>query len=378
MIKITYVTTGLGVGGAEVMLYNLLAKIDRSKFEPSVVTLMSGGVYREKIESLGIQVLTADMKQAKPTPGSLYRTFKLLKETQPQLLQGWMYHGNIAAQLFSFLTFKSCPVIWTIHHSLNNIKTEKKTTQALIRIGARLSIFASRITYVSSVSQSQHYKLKYSKKNTEVLSNGFDLNIFNKNNSAREIFRQNIEVPKDAYLIGSMARYHPMKDHKNLIKAASIFLKNRDNVYFVLLGTNIDTNNKELIEYIESHNIGDNIKLLGERQDVKDIMPALDILTSSSSFGEAFPMVLGEAMACEIPCVATDIGDTKLIIGDFGKVVEPKNPLSLADKWAEIYSLNSVQKNKLGKDARKHIADNFSLEKIVHRYENIYISAMTK
>jgi glycosyltransferase involved in cell wall biosynthesis len=373
-MKIVYVATGLNMGGAEIMLYNLLSTIDRDRFEPIVISLMDKGVFGKQIEHLDIPVHTAGMLIGKPTIASIRRLIKLIKQVQPDIIQGWMYHGNLAAQFLNFVTGKKTPLLWSIHHSLHSISSEKPLTQVIIRFGSWSSKYVSKIAYVSERSQTQHQKIGYSSASSCVVPNGFDTDKFQPSTDVRQKFRQELNISNDTFLIGSQARYHPMKDHANFLQAAKILLAECPKTKFVMIGTNVDYENQALTDLIAELRIGGNIHLLGQRLDIPQITPALDILTSSSAFGEAFPLVLGEAMSCGIPCVVTDIGDSAWIVGDTGRVVPPKNPTALAQAWQEMITMDALVRANLGQAARKRIIDKFSLNTIVKQYEKLYQS----
>ncbi len=376
-MKIVYLTTGLNMGGAEVMLYNLLSNIDRDRFEPTVISLMDKGVFGEQIEELGIPVHSAGMLVGKPSLSSAKKVIDLIKQAQPDLIQGWMYHGNLAAQFFNFVSGKKTPVLWSIHHSLHDLPSEKPLTQAIIRFGSWSSRYISKVAYVSEKSKGQHQKLGYSHNNGCIVPNGFDISKFQPSTEVRQKFRQELGIADDTFLIGSLARYHPMKDHANLLRAAKILLNQSPDTKFVLIGTNVDNENSALTDLIAELGIEDSIYLLGQRRDIPEITPALDILTSSSAFGEAFPLVIGEAMACGIPCVVTDIGDSAWIVGDTGKAVPPKNPAALAQAWQEMIDLDPNARAEKSAAARNRIVEKFALDSIVDRYENIYQSVVS-
>ena len=375
-MKIVYLTTGLNMGGAEVMLYNLLSKIDRDIFEPTIISLMDKGVFGEQIEQLGIPVHSAGMLVGKPSLASIKRVVGLIKQAEPDLIQGWMYHGNLAAQFFNFVSGKKTPVLWSIHHSLHDLPSEKPLTQGIIRFGSWSSKYVSKVAYVSEKSQGQHQKIGYDRKNSCVVPNGFDVSKFQPSAEIRQKFRQELGISDETFLIGSMARYHPMKDHANLLKAAKVLLAEYPETKFVLIGTNVDSDNSFLTDLIAELDIEKNVYLLGQRRDIPQITPALDILTSSSAFGEAFPLVIGEAMACGIPCVVTDIGDSGWIVGDTGKAVPPKNPDALAQGWKEIINLEPSARAEKSQAARQRIIEKFALDSIVKEYETIYQSVV--
>lgn len=286
--------------------------------------------------------------------------------------RGWMYHGNLAAQLVKLFNLHKISVLWSIHHSINSLISEKKMTQSIIRFGAFLSQFNEQTVFVSKKSKLQHDTLGYCSKRSCVIPNGFDTSLFKPSLEARSSLRKEIGLPEDTFLIGSFGRDHPMKDRANFLKAAAKLLKKFSDVHFVLAGTGIDPNNQSINELVRDLGIAHRIHLLGERNDIPYITPALDIFTSSSAYGEAFPLVVGEAMSCGIPCVVTDVGDSAWIVGDTGIVVPPKNSEALANAWEELIMLDREDRQALGKAARSKIIESFSLYSVIAQYETLY------
>lgn len=372
MIKILFISTGLGTGGAEIMLYQLLSRINRTKFQPVVLSLMGRDTYGKFIEALDIPVHTLEIDPGKLPLDKIGKLTKIINQQQPDLIQGWMYHGNLAAQFSSLITRKKIPVLWSIHHSLHSLGSEKLLTQVLIRLGGLTAKLVSKIAFVSQKSREQHQKLGYPAENTCSIPNGFDISSFKPSSASRKQFRQELGLAPESILIGSIARYHPMKDHANFLKAARILLTEFPDANFLLVGTDVDRQNPSLTNLIAELNIGDRIHLLGERRDIPQIVPALDIMTSSSAFGEAFPLVIGEAMSCGVPCVVTDIGDSASIVGDTGKVVSPKNSQALANGWKNLILLGTEGRKALGVKARQKVIEHYSLDAVVAQYEHLY------
>jgi glycosyltransferase involved in cell wall biosynthesis len=376
-ITIVHVIISLSLGGAEMMLYNMLGKTDRAKFEPIVISMMDRGIFRERIEALGIPVYTLDMQQdGLPSVGSmlhlLQRLRSLIHQLEPDLIQGWMYHANIAAGLASLLSFKQVPICWGIHHSIASLASEKKSTIALIRLGVFLSAVTSQIVFVSETSQAQHLALGYAKQKSQTIPNGFDTNSFVRSPEHRLAVRAELGIPATAFTIGSIGRDHPMKDRPNFISAAALLVRHHPDTHFLLIGDGMDRANTTLVAQIESLGLSDRVHLLGRRSDIPRLSASLDICSLSSAYGEAFPLVIGEAMSCEVPCVVTDVGDSAWIVSDTGRVVPIKNPQALAAAWQEIVELDAPARANLGKAARQRIIDNFSLESVVDRYEKLY------
>jgi len=369
---IIHIITGLNTGGAETMLYKLLFNIDRTKFEPMVLSLTDIGSIGKKIEKLGISVKALGMKRGVPDPRYVFRLAAILKKEKPDLVQTWMYHADLIGGLAAKLV-RNIPIVWNIRHSNLDPEGNKKTTILTAKTCAKLSkTIPKKIICCSEASFKVHSELGYKEEKMIVIPNGFDLDAFKPDDGARYSVRRELRIPDDAVIIGVVARFDPQKDHKNLIDAAGVLCRTYENIYFILCGDRITNDNKQLTKWIQEYNLQTNFYLLGRRTDVARITAAFDIASSSSSYGEGFPNVVGEAMACEVPCVVTNVGDSAYIVGDTGIVVSPKNPLAMAKAWEKLIKLPAEERKILGKLARKRIEDNFEINSIVNQYEALY------
>ncbi|MEG3438746.1 glycosyltransferase [Pannus brasiliensis CCIBt3594] len=367
-----FMVTGLHTGGAEIMLYVLLAKIDRKRFNPVVISLVGEGNVGTKIRELDIPVYPLNLKKGLASIGGIFTLFSCLFKHPPDLIQGWMYHGNLIAQFLSFVNFNKIPVVWSIHHSLDSIDNEKFTLSLIIQTLSFLSRFPRKIQYVSKTGADQHEKIGYHSRNRQIIPNGFDTRKFIPNPENKVSLRQELNLDDRLVLIGLLCRFHPMKDHANFCRAARILLDRFPDVNFVLAGRGVDGNNEDLQALLQKFDLLDHCHLLGERQDMEYIISGLDILTTSSAYGEAFPLVIGEAMSCGVPCVATDVGDSAWIVGNTGKVVPPRDPERLARGWQDIIELDLEKRSRLGGLARERIVRDFSIEKIADEYNDLY------
>jgi glycosyltransferase involved in cell wall biosynthesis len=373
-IKILFVTTDLTTGGAEVMLYRLLMRLDPCRFEPVVLSLLKGGEWQERLESLGVKVHSLGMKRGIPNPQQVWKLIQRVRRIRPDVIQGWMYHGNIAASLAA-LTFPR-PVVWCIQNT-TNLQYEKPLTAALIRAGKFFSKLTASIVYVSHGAQQQHELMGYSAPQGCAIANGCETDRFLPNPSARRAIRMELGLDLDTPLIGLMARFHPMKDQATFLTAAAHMNQLYPEVHYLMAGSDITPKNLALQTQIEALNLENRVHLLGIRQDTERLAAALDLFSLSSAYGEALPLVLGEAMACCIPCVATDVGDSARVIGNTGRIVPPQDPVALANAWTEILSLDVVDRAILGQAARDRIVEMFDIDAIVSQYERLYTQVLT-
>lgn len=359
------------------MLCKLLSANDGT-YSAIVISLMDRGTLGDRIEQAGTPVYCLRLRRNSPDPSFLLRLRKLLHEATPDILQGWMYHGNFIALLASSLAPRRPALVWSIRQSLYGLQAEKPLTRLVIKAGARFSRRVDRIIYNSRLAAQQHEQLGYSSEPRIVIPNGFDCERFNPGNKEQNSVRRELSLPSDAILVGMVARFHPMKDHANFLHAAAIVSKLPNMIRFVMTGQGVDASNLALTRQIEELGLRSVVHLLGEREDMPEVMRTLDILVSASAWGEGFPNVVGEAMACEVPCIVTDIGDSSWIVGETGTVVPPAQPKAMAAAIRALIELDPSERTILGKIARQRVIENFSLHEIGKRYTNLYASLLGK
>lgn len=376
MINLVHIITGLHTGGAEMMLYKAVASADRSRFSVSVVSMLPEGPVAEKLKALGVPVFSLGMKRSLPNPICIYTLRRYLRQNRADIVQTWMYHANLLGGLAARLA--GVPCVWGIHHSNLSPEVNRPRTMAVAKICASLSgTVPAKIVCCAQKALELHADIGYRRDKMLVIPNGFDLRDFRPSPESRAIFRRELGLPEDAFLIGMVGRYDPQKDHANFLLAAKYFTETSRDAHFVLCGDGLAWENEELVSKMpplakrRTH-------LLGRRGDIPAINAALDIAALSSSDGEAFPNVVGEAMACEIPCVVTDVGDSAVIVGDTGKVVPPRDARALSDAWGELYDMSADARIILGKRARARICDNFDITEIVLCYEKLYEDVLSR
>lgn len=372
--KVIFMITGLNTGGAEMMLLKLCSKLDRCRFAPGVISLSDKGVIGPRIEALGIPVYALGMRPSRPSLTGLLRLRKLILALRPNLVQGWMYHGNLAASLVA----GSASVVWGIRQSFYGLDKERVLTRWVIRLGAVMSRSPRAIVYNSRTSAHQHETFGFDKSRTRIIPNGFDTEVFCPDENAHACIRQELGLSENVVLIGLIGRYHPMKDHRNFLQAAALLGKEFPDVHFLLAGSEVNVENPALGAMIEEFELGDRVFFLGERKDIPQLNAALDIASSASAWGEGFANVIGEAMSCGVPCVVTDVGDSAWIVGDTGRVVPRRDPAALAAAWKSLIMLGDNERQALGIRARQRVIEKFSLESVVKQYEDLYESLIAR
>jgi glycosyltransferase involved in cell wall biosynthesis len=365
-LRIAHIISGTAVGGTENALCRLLSAPAFAKHESAVMSLGSFGPVAESIRAAGIPCDTLDLTRSGFSIKPLKRLRAWLKDMSPDVVVGWMYHGNLAAQLGRL--FVSTRVVWNIRQSLQWRQDEKLGTSAVIRLGAWVSRLPHAMVYNSKRAAEQDEAFGYSALRRIVIPNGIDTEAFQADLSARRVIREELRLDSNSVLVGMIARYHPVKAHDVFFEAASLLRVACPKVRFVLAGTGTDKANTQLNDYIRELGLHEVVILLGERKDPQRIMSAMDIAVLASH-GEAFPNALCEAMACELACVATRVGDIEIIAGDCGRIVEPGNPSALAQAVRELVGMPEQARKELGKKARRRIQEHYELRMVAERYE---------
>ena len=374
-LKVLHVITGLSTGGAEMMLYKLLSAWNRKHFSGAVVSMIPPGPVGVRIAALGVPVDSLNMRRGVPDPLGVVRLAQKMRRFAPDVVQTWMYHSNLVGGLAAMFAGRP-PVIWGIHNGTQDPHRSSASGIWSARIGAPLSrVLPRKIICCSESARKIHRALCYAARKMCVIPNGFDLQQFKPAPEARHELREQLGIATSACVAGLIGRFDPQKDHGTFVRASSLLRDRRPDLHFVLCGDGISWDNPELSRWIQDVGMRDRYHLLGLRDDLPRVTAGLDVSCLSSAYGEAFPLVLGEAMACGVPCVVTDVGDCAMIVGETGVVTAPGDPQGLASGIGRILDLRQDARQRLGESARCRIQENFSLDRITKLYENLYQEA---
>ena len=367
-VRVLHVITGLTRGGAESMLVRLLAAMDKENFDNRVVCLGSETPLAQELRNQGVRTLCLGFKD---TPLALWRLphFFLSNATwQPQILQGWMYHGNLAAYLVSRFMGGQASLVWNIRVGIDTMNTYRPFTRAVIRMGARLSHFTDRVLYNALKAREQHEAIGYCREKSRWIPNGFDLDSFRPDPLARVQVRQELGLLPEAPLVGHFARFHAEKNQQLFLSALAEL---PSGVHGLLAGQGIHSGQPELANVVRRHGLEGRVHFLGERTDLPRITAALDIAVSPS-WNEGFSNTIGEALACGVPCVATRVGDSEILVGQAGRIVPPGNTAALAEALRSLLALPPLQRIRLGELGRRKMETEFSIGVVAHQYEALY------
>jgi glycosyltransferase involved in cell wall biosynthesis len=370
-MRIVHVITGLTGGGAEMMLLRLTERL-QSRLEQQVICLGSATPLAERLQAAGVPTTALGMSWSWPNPLAVGRLTRLLKRMQPDVVQTWLYHADLVGGLSARMAGVTA-VAWNIRNNDLPSGRAKVRTRSIVRLLARLSHrVPDRIVCCSRAALETHIRLGYDGDRFDLIPNGFDVERFRPDPEARAQLRAELGLAPDTPLVGLVARFDPQKNHAGFFTAAGALHRSRPDVNFILVGSAVTTGNEMLVQHSREAGVDAVTHLLGERDDIPRITAALDIASSSSSWGEAFPNVLAEAMACGVPCVATDIGDAAYIVADTGIIVPRDDAPALARAWLELLGLPPAERAALGQRARRRVSDHFEIDAIANRYASLY------
>jgi len=373
-VKILHIITGLNNGGAEGVLCRLCKYDDKNDY--IVISMMDEGKYGPLLKVAGIEVHCLNMTQGRVSFSGLWRLFKLIRALKPDVVQTWMYHADLIGGVFARLAGVN-NVFWNIRHTALEPGKSKKATILIAKLCARLSGFVPKgIVCCAEAAVRVHADLGYTQSKITVIGNGYDLSEFAVNTQFGSDFKAELSVKSNQVLLAMVGRFDPQKDHFGLFEALAIVKHTHSNFKFALIGKQLNKSNLELVEAINHHQLQENLIFLDQRSDIPVVMNGLDIHVLSS-FGEAFPNVLAEAMACGTPCVTTDVGDAASIVGETGWVVSPKDPKALAN--AILQAIEEKQTNHQAwlnrkQACRERIVENFSIETMIDGYQRVWFS----
>ena len=369
---VLHVISGLAVGGAEMALYRLILEFRGSEYTHTVIALTpEGGMYARFIES-GIRLIVLDVRRS-PVSHFL-RLCRLVRTLRPDIVQTWLYHADFLGGLAARLAGNR-NVIWGIRTT--DVDGGCARTTGLVRqICASLSRWVPHtIVCVAEAARRSHSLVGYDAARMVVVGNGFDLSMLTASQGQRNQLRAQCGFDTDDMVLGTLGRFNLDKDHANFIKAAGQLAKRHESLRFLMIGKNLDSDNNDLMRWIDDTGYPDRFVLLGERVDVSVCLAAMDIFCLSSRT-EAFPNVVGEAMAMGLPCVATDVGDVAGLMADTGVLVPRENPDALARGVTGLISLGRDYCQQLGQRAKARIHATFTMACARQRFETIYDSVL--
>lgn len=361
--NLLFVVTDMRVGGAETMLSQLVTAEPRLADEITVVSLLPGGPLAERLRAAGVEVVEQSFDTVLGVPAGLFRLAKLIARAEPDIVQGWMYHGDLAALLALAISGrrKRTRLAWSIRCSDLDFARYRFQLRLVVKACTLFSRIPDMITVNSKAGLRSHLALGYRPRRSEVVANGVDVVRFQPDPAARAAVRSELGLSPESIVLAHVARVDPMKDHAAFV--ASMDQLPAFRALLIGLGTEQLPDRPNLLR-------------LGRRDDVARLLAAADFVVSSSAFGEGFSNALAEGMACGLPAIATDVGDARMIVADTGMIVPPRDPHALASAIRALAAEAPAARAQRKERARARIVDQFSLARSVERFSALYRSLL--
>jgi len=370
-VRVLHITAGLGNGGAEGALYRLVIA-DQHADTHVVVSFMDEGKYGPMLKARGIQVVTLEWPRGRVSVSGLMRLWHLLRTGNWDVVQTWMYHADLIGGVLARLAGIR-RVFWGIRNSTLQRGKSKYSTIVINRINALLShVVPAAVICCAEAAREVHVRQGYDSTRMVVVPNGFyPCQQASSHVDARRL-REDWGVRDCDFVVGMIARYDPQKNHEGLLDSLAEVRRQGVSVRAVLAGLQIDEDNSELCSGIAKRDLTDRVLLLGQQSNVPLIMQALDLHVLSSTYGEAFPNVIAEAMICGTPCATTDVGDASIIVGDTGWVVGIGDSRGLAAAIVEASKQagDTTAWTARRQAARTRIEQHFSIQSMVRGFRD--------
>ena len=375
MIRILFLLNSLQHGGAERQLVTLLHGLDRRRFRSTVVTYYQGGTWEETVSQMpGVDLHCLRLKNRFDLARMTLTLSRIIRKTRPDILYG-LFGDACTLALIHGRVFGKHRVIWGLRATNMDFSQYSLSSGWVYRLNAYLSKRVDRIIANSWTGAKYHVDRGYARDRIVVICNGIDTEHFRPQPEKGADLRRTWGLGHETPLIGRVGRLDPMKDYPTFLKAAAILAGRRPDVRFVIAGGGPDQMLDDLKALSGSLGLDERVLWLGPREDLPAIYSTCTF-TSSSSFGEGFPNVVAESLACEVSCVATDVGDSARVVGPGGIIVPAKNPEALATAWEEILSLPQKERLQMGQEGRMHIVRNFSTQKMAHSTEKVFLDVV--
>ncbi len=368
-MHVVHVINGLDTGGAEMMLYRVVSS-RLPGLQSSVISLTGTGTLGGEVERSGVQIYPLGTDQGRMNIHRLWQLPGLLRKLGADLVQTWLYRSDLAGGLSA--NRADIPVVWNVRQSNLDRSLNKLTTIILTKVCAALSSrVPAAVVFCGDEARRSHEKIGYRNPHHIVIPNGIDLEKFCASGERRDRIRRELGVDSAHLLVGLVGRYHPQKGHKHFLEVAAQIAHTCPQSRFVLAGLGVDEANKGLVREVERLGLQERVWMLGERFDIPVIMAGLDLYVSTS-LGEGWPNVIGEAMASEVTCVVTDVGDSACVVGDTGVIVNPGDIAGCATACKKLLGLSPDERKTLGIKARRRIGELYDIDDIVMRYGELY------
>lgn len=365
-MNILFLARALECGGAERQLALLAKRLAANGHTVTVLVFYSGGIFYEDVLRSGVPVLSLNKRGRWDIFGFGVRLLRLVRARRADVVHSYLTVPNLLTALLKPL-LPPCRVVWGMRASNVEWTQYDWVSRCVDRIERHLARYADLIIVNSQAGYAHAGRRGFPREKMIVIPNGVDVDQFRPDRSGGEQLRRRWGVRDDEYLIGLVGRIDPMKDHATFIRAAALLAARRSDVRFICIGDGAALYKQSLMTMAQGLGLGQRLHWEPSQADMRPVYNALDILSSTSAWGEGFPNVVAEAMACGVRCVVTNVGDSAVIVNGYGIVAPPGDPASIVEAWMRLMDNRQSVYPAWPQMARTHIEQQFSTERMVQR-----------
>lgn len=370
MASFLFVVPALVGGGAERQLCALAIALKERGHDVTIAVFRTGGVYeRSLLANTGVTVRSLDKRSTADIVGFLLRARRLVSELRPDVVHGYLDLGNLVATAMRVF-HRDALLAWGVRVARLDRSQYDALGRAVHALNRVLAQAADLIICNSLAGAEDCIEAGYSRDRVRVVHNGIDTAHFDFDAIGGARVRKEWGIPADSPVIGLVARLDPVKDHATFIAGARLFLLHEPRAYFVCVGDGEEPYRSKIDAMLRNAGLGDRLVRSQFRNDMPAVYSSFQI-ASSCSLSEGFSNTLAEAMSCGVPCVATDVGDARYIVGEIGIVVPPQDPRALADAWSRATHDWLPERRT---ECRRRIVDLFSLDAMAALSERLLLT----
>jgi glycosyltransferase involved in cell wall biosynthesis len=362
-LRVTFLCRSLSVGGAERQLVALANGFATRGYAVTIVAFYPGGpLERDVLKE--VSLIGIGKSGRYDVVGPLWRLRAALTRGDPDVVHAYLTVPNLAS-LVGRRGGRRPRIVWGLRASDLRMDRYDLLSRATYRLEGAMAPMPDLAIVNSQAGRRVALHRGFPRERLAVVPNGIDLNRFRPDSAMRMQFRRELGLADDDLLVGHVARIDPMKDHETFLQAFRILRACRSNARALCAVSGHQEAKSALEARIAAHGLAHDVRVVDLGPATERLYPALDLFCLSSSFGEGFPNVVGEALACGVPAAVTDVGDAAWLVGGAGAVAPPSAPDALAQSLA---SLADAYSPALAAAARAR-AEVFSVERMVDRTE---------
>lgn len=361
--RVVFLIRSLDIGGAQRQLIELASGLQRANWRVKVLVFYGGGALEADLLKRGVRVQALAKSGRWDVVGFSYRLLRSLRHERPDVLHGYLGIENLLSTAMQPFVPKM-RVVWGVRASNMDLDEYDWLARLSFNMGCWLSRFVNLVICNSRAGMEFCTAHGYPSNRMVVIPNGIDSERFKPDAIARSEMRQRWSIGDHHLLVGLIGRLDPMKDHETFLRAAAALSRDRPNVRFVCVGDGPELFRSRLKGLASDLGLDDRLIWAGPHINMPEVYNALDLAVLASRWGEGFPNVVAEAMATEVPCVVTDVGDAPGLVGDTGWVCPPHDPAELA-RALMIATASRQDLAAYGQKARRRVRTEFSIERLI-------------